>query len=81
MKNASVFWKELKSLGEEKRSDVSTQIDINEWYNHFKSILGPTFNETADKLINVIKTTRFFLCLRFVTAFCTSSAVIFVFRK
>ena len=49
LKNASVFWKELKSLGGEKRSSVSDKIDISEWYDHFKSILGHTFNETADK--------------------------------
>ena len=48
LKNASVFWKELKSLGGEKRSSVSDKIDISGWYDHFKSILGHTFNETAD---------------------------------
>ena len=30
LKNASVFWKELKSLGGEKRSSVSDEIDISE---------------------------------------------------
>ena len=30
-KNASVFWKELKSLGGEKRRNVSDNIDINGW--------------------------------------------------
>ena len=49
-KNASVFWKELKSLGGEKRSSVSDKTDISEWYDYFKSILGHTFNETADQL-------------------------------
>ena len=38
LKNASVFWKELKSLGGEKRSSVSDKIDISEWYDHFKNI-------------------------------------------
>ena len=49
LKNASVFWKELKSLGGEKRSSVSDKTDISEWYDYFKSILGHTFNETADQ--------------------------------
>ena len=49
LKKTSVFWKELKSLGGEKRSSVSDKIDISEWYDHFKSILGHTFNETADQ--------------------------------
>ena len=44
-----MFWKELKSLGGEKRSSVSDKIDISEWYDHFKRILGHTFNETADQ--------------------------------
>ena len=52
LKNASVFWKELKSLGGKKRSSVSDKIDISEWYDHFKSILGHTFNETADQSNN-----------------------------
>uniref|UniRef100_UPI003AF51B70 hypothetical protein n=1 Tax=Thiolapillus sp. TaxID=2017437 RepID=UPI003AF51B70 len=38
LKNASVFWKELKSLGGEKRSSVSDKIDISGWYDHFKNI-------------------------------------------
>ena len=49
LKNSSAFWKELKSLGGEKRSNVSDKIDTSERYDHFKSILGHTFNETADK--------------------------------
>ena len=44
-----MFWTELKSLGGEKRSSVSDKIDISEWYDYFKSILGHTFNETADQ--------------------------------
>ena len=44
-----MFWKELKSLGGEKRSSVSDKIDISEWSDHFKSILGHTFSETADR--------------------------------
>ena len=49
LKNASVVWKELKSLGGEKGSSVGDKIDISEWYDYFKSILGHTFNETADQ--------------------------------
>ena len=49
LKNASVFLKELKNLGGEKRRNVSDKIDISEWHDHFKSILGHTFNETADQ--------------------------------
>ena len=82
MKNASVFWKELKSLGERIRSDVSNQVAVNEWYDRFKSLLGHTLNGTADKLINVIKTTRFFSVFEICNGvFCTSSAIIFLFRK
>ena len=44
-----MFWKELKSLWGEKRSSVSDKIDIREWYDHFKSIVGHSFNETADQ--------------------------------
>ena len=44
-----MFWKELKSLGGEKRSSVSDKLDISEWYDHFKSILGHKFRETADQ--------------------------------
>ena len=47
LKNTSVFWKELKSLEGEKRSSVSDKIDISEWHDRFKRILGHTFNETA----------------------------------
>ena len=47
LKNASVFLKELKNLGGEKRSSVSDKIDISEWHDRFKHILGHTFNETA----------------------------------
>ena len=39
----------MKNLGGEKRSNVSDKIDTSERYDHFKSILGHTFNETADK--------------------------------
>ena len=49
LKNTSVFWKEPKSLGGEKRSSVSDKIDISEWYDHFKSILGHIFNETTNQ--------------------------------
>ena len=42
--------KELKSLGGEKGSSVGDKIDISEWYDHFKSVPGHTFNETADQL-------------------------------
>ena len=44
-----MFWTGLKSLGGEKRSSVSDKIDIREWYDHFKSIVGHSFNETADQ--------------------------------
>ena len=44
-----MFWKELKSLWGEKRRNVSDKIDISEWHDHFKSIFGHTFNETADQ--------------------------------
>ena len=33
----------------ERRSNVSDNIDIYAWYDHFKSILGHTFSETADR--------------------------------
>ena len=36
LKNASVFWKELKSLGGEKKSNASDKIDIDVWYDHLK---------------------------------------------
>ena len=46
LKNASVFWKELKSLGERKKSNASDKIYINIWYAHFKNILGHAANES-----------------------------------
>ena len=49
LKNASVFWKELKSLGGEKKSNASDKIYIDVWYDHFKNILGHTANETIDE--------------------------------
>ena len=50
MKNASVFWKELKSLrGKKKRNNASDKVDINVWYDHFKSILGHTANDSVDE--------------------------------
>ena len=38
-----------ESSGEEKKSNASDKIDINVWYDHFKSILGHTAKETVDK--------------------------------
>ena len=46
LKNASVFWKEPKSLGGERKSNANDRTDINVWYDHFKSILG---HETVDE--------------------------------
>ena len=37
-----------ESWGRE-RSNASDRIDINVWYDHFKSILGHTANETVDE--------------------------------
>ena len=36
-------------IRDRKRSSVSDKINISEWYDHFKRILGHTFNETADQ--------------------------------
>ena len=36
-------------MGERKKSNASDRIDINVWYDHFKSILGHTANETVDE--------------------------------
>ena len=33
----------------EKKSNASDRIDTNVWYDHFKSILGHTANETVDE--------------------------------
>ena len=38
-----------ESSGEEKKSNASDKIDINVWYDHFKSILGHTANESVDE--------------------------------
>lgn len=40
LKNSSSFWKELKSLACEQKSRVSDQISINDWFEHFKSVLA-----------------------------------------
>ena len=36
-------------MGERKKSNASDRININVWYDHFKSILGHTANETVDE--------------------------------
>ena len=36
-------------MGERKKSNASDRIDINVWYDHFKSILGHTANETVEE--------------------------------
>ena len=52
--NASVFWKELKSLGGERKTGVSDKIDMKEWYDHFKGLFGqgdeePGTNSVTDE--------------------------------
>ena len=42
IKNASMFWKELKSLGGEKKTRTSDKIDMKQWYDHFKGLFGHT---------------------------------------
>jgi len=46
------FGKDWRILGREKKkkkSKASDRTEITVWYNHFKSILGHTANETVDE--------------------------------
>jgi hypothetical protein len=46
MHDSSVFWKELKNLGGEKKDQIKQDIDVDEWYEHFQKLFGQ--NETDE---------------------------------
>lgn len=52
--NASLFWKELKSLGGEKKTRISDEIDITQWYDHFKGVFGHTEDNSENGNVTFI---------------------------
>lgn len=46
VKNASTFWKELKSLGCEQKASISDNISVNDWFEHFKCVFS---NDESDE--------------------------------
>ena len=49
LNNPSTFWKELRNMGCGKQNKAnSSNIDINEWYNHFKDLFAN--NDTDDNV-------------------------------
>jgi len=44
LNNSSVFWKELRNIGGGQKSQISTEITKDNWFNHFKN----TFSLPAD---------------------------------
>ena len=54
MNNPPTFWKELRNTGCGKKSKAnSSNIDINEWYNHFKDLFSNT--DTDDNVQDAIQ--------------------------
>ena len=53
LKNTSVFWKELKSLGGEKRSNVRDKIDINKWYDLKVYLITHLMKQPISRMIKI----------------------------
>ena len=52
MNNPSLFWKELRELGGERKTGISDKISVDDWLEHFKSVFE-LINADGDDDANV----------------------------
>lgn len=57
-KNSAVFWREVRNLGGEGKPAVSGNISMDQWHDHFKSLLSNLDGESEHTTVNDEETTK-----------------------